>query len=74
MARIISMDILVHEVQHKCQAGKESTFLFQNVASLSLIEHHCPLLNKGADSSGVPMKDRCYVMLISSRKKKNRSE
>lgn len=50
MARMISMDILVHEVQHKCQAGKESTFLFQHGASLSLIEHHCPLLNKGADS------------------------
>lgn len=46
MARIISMDILVHEVQHKCQAGKESTFLFQHFANLSLIEHHCPCLTK----------------------------
>lgn len=50
MAGTISVDILVHEVQHKCQAGKGSTFLFQHDASLSLIEHHCPLLNKGADS------------------------
>ena len=50
MARMISMDILVHEVQHKCQAGKETTFLFQYVDSLSLIEYHYPVHNKGADS------------------------
>lgn len=50
MARMISMDILVHEVQRKCQAGKETTFLFQYVNSLSLIEYHYPGHNKGADS------------------------